>query len=320
MPERWKWGLTQGASLNSNNGFWLGYAFERLMYQNETIGSFYNDGIRRPTLQDVLSGTASEPPRYYGGKGPRVEKALAILFRLDRNGRSIERIEVSNLELYFDLHGLPLIWLGKVEPEESLNWIAPMYKTLSDEKRKREMICAIGAHKTPEIIAFLQPMLLESSAQLRAQAAFWIGNLDDERALNALKHFLPSEQSEQVLDDGMAGLNESESPAATQALSDWAERSDNLKLRKKAIFWLAQKAARNVQEKIKNIAFNDKDTEVEKAAVVALAEMEEGAGITQLIEIAKSHPNPEIRKTAIIFLGESGDPRARQILLDIIKN
>ncbi len=107
-------------------------------------------------------------------------------------------------------------------------------------------------------------------------------------------------------------------PSGTAQLINWAEKSPNQELRKQAIFWLGQKAIANIQDKIKDYAFNDKDTEIQKQAVVALAEMEGNSGVPQLIEIAKTHPNPEVRKHAIIFLGESGDPRARQAILEIL--
>jgi HEAT repeats len=316
LAERWKWGIQQGTN-TAKDDFWVGYSFVRLMPQNELIGSWYGDHKRRKSFQEVLGG----PPvgEMESKSSAKVERPIAVLFKYDRTGRRIECVTVSSFNLHVDLQGAPVVWLGEANPSESLKWLSGMYQSAPDEDSKQNVIDAIGIHHTREILPILQPLLSERSTRLRAQAAFWIGNLDDPQGLDILKRFLSTETSEEVLNQAMAGMNESGLPAATEALNEWAEKSDNRELRKQAIFWLAQKAARNVQQKIKDIAFNDKDTQIQKQAVAALAEMEDGAGIPQLIEIARTHPNPEVKKAAIIFLGEAEDPRARQALLDIIK-
>ena len=38
-----------------------------------------------------------------------------------------------------------------------------------------------------------------------------------------------------------------------------------------------------------------------------------------LIKVAKTHPSAEVRKKAIFWLGETGDPRALEVLIEIIK-
>ena len=43
------------------------------------------------------------------------------------------------------------------------------------------------------------------------------------------------------------------------------------------------------------------------------------AGGEPLIKIAKTHPDPRIRKKAVFWLGESGDPRALEALVAIVK-
>ena len=55
---------------------------------------------------------------------------------------------------------------------------------------------------------------------------------------------------------------------------------------------------------------NDPDTEVKKKAVFALSQMPKDEGVPKLIEVAKTNHNPEVRKQAMFWLGQSNDPRA----------
>ena len=70
---------------------------------------------------------------------------------------------------------------------------------------------------------------------------------------------------------------------------------------------------------LEDLAYEDDDTEVQKEAVYALEDLPDGQGIPYLIKIAKSHWKVVIRKRAIDCLGDSGDPRALQALIDILK-
>jgi hypothetical protein len=47
--------------------------------------------------------------------------------------------------------------------------------------------------------------------------------------------------------------------------------------------------------------------------------MHDGAGIPAIIEIARSHPDREVRLEAIQQLGQSDDPRAVRVLEGLIR-
>ena len=73
---------------------------------------------------------------------------------------------------------------------------------------------------------------------------------------------------------------------------------------------LAQKAGKKAQSAITGAIQNDPDTEVKKKAVFALSQMPNDEGIPKLIEVAETNKNAEVRKQAMFWLGQSGDPRA----------
>ena len=49
---------------------------------------------------------------------------------------------------------------------------------------------------------------------------------------------------------------------------------------------------------------------MKKRAVFALSQLPPDDGVPRLIEVARSHSNPAVRKQAMFWLGQSGDPRA----------
>jgi HEAT repeat protein len=52
--------------------------------------------------------------------------------------------------------------------------------------------------------------------------------------------------------------------------------------------------------------------------IFVYSQRDEPAALDQLLKIAKSDPRPELRKRALFWLGQSGDPRAIQAIQDII--
>ena len=55
---------------------------------------------------------------------------------------------------------------------------------------------------------------------------------------------------------------------------------------------------------------NDPETEVKKKAVFALSQLPKDEGVPKLMDVARNNRNPEVRKQAMFWLGQSHDPRA----------
>ena len=60
------------------------------------------------------------------------------------------------------------------------------------------------------------------------------------------------------------------------------------------------------------------DREIRKQAVFALSQRPQREGVPALIQIARTNRDPEIRKTALFWLGQSSDPRALALFEEIL--
>jgi HEAT repeat protein len=84
------------------------------------------------------------------------------------------------------------------------------------------------------------------------------------------------------------------------------------------LFWLAQKAGRQAVDEIAAAVDRDPEMEVKKAAVFALSRLPKDDGVPELIEVARNNKNPEVRRQAMFWLGQSKDPRAVKFFEDIL--
>ena len=90
--------------------------------------------------------------------------------------------------------------------------------------------------------------------------------------------------------------------------------------RKNAVFWLGQAAGdRAVADLGGLVSDQNEDREIQEQAVFALSQLRHGGGVPSLLEIARSHQDPKIRKTAMFWLGQSNDPRAIALFEEILK-
>jgi hypothetical protein len=90
--------------------------------------------------------------------------------------------------------------------------------------------------------------------------------------------------------------------------------------RRSAVFWLSQAAGEAVTRALDSIVLDPKgDREVRKQAVFALSQRSAHEGVPALIRIARSNRDPELRKSALFWLGQSEDPRALDLFEEILR-
>ena len=81
--------------------------------------------------------------------------------------------------------------------------------------------------------------------------------------------------------------------------------------RKSAVFWVGQAAEDAATNGLAELVdASDEDREVQESAVFALSQRPRDEGVPVLLRVARTHRDPEIRRKAIFWLGQSGDPRA----------
>jgi hypothetical protein len=99
-------------------------------------------------------------------------------------------------------------------------------------------------------------------------------------------------------------------------------RDDKLptKRRRSAVFWLSQAAEASAGNALDSVVNdNSTDREVRKEAVFALSQRDPSEGVPRLIHVVKTNPDPELRKAALFWLGQTDDPRALDLFEQLLQ-
>jgi len=89
--------------------------------------------------------------------------------------------------------------------------------------------------------------------------------------------------------------------------------------RRQAVFWLGQAAGDAATRGLVDLVHDgDVDRDVKEQAVFALSQQPRDAGVPALIRIARTHSEPGVRRKALFWLGQSGDPRALALFEELL--
>lgn len=87
--------------------------------------------------------------------------------------------------------------------------------------------------------------------------------------------------------------------------------------RSQAVFWLSSAAGDEATKGLTELA-DDPDREVREQAVFALSRRPRDEGVPALIRVARTHKDPNTRRTALFWLGRSEDPRAIALFEELL--
>jgi hypothetical protein len=89
--------------------------------------------------------------------------------------------------------------------------------------------------------------------------------------------------------------------------------------RNQSVFWLGQAAGDAATADLNGLVLdNSVDREVREQAVFALSQRPRDEGVPALISVARTNKDPEIRKKALFWLGQSHDPRAIDLFEELL--
>ena len=91
------------------------------------------------------------------------------------------------------------------------------------------------------------------------------------------------------------------------------------RVRNQAVFWLAEAAGDAATRDLTDMVNDDSlDRDVREHAVFALSQEPRDVGVPALIQIARTNRDPEVRKKAFFWLGQTNDPRALALFEEVL--
>jgi hypothetical protein len=254
-------------------------------------------------------------------EGPR---ELVVLFRVESHQTG--KIRTFTPECNLDAGGLPFIWLTGVTPPESIHLLLAMAKDTAagthEQMRKSDgATAAIAMHADPSADQALDELVAQSQPeQVRRQAIFWLGNSRGQRGFEIVSRVVREDPSDKIREHAVFALTQNKDARALEVVASVAHNDKSPHVRGQALFWLAQRAGQKIAESAINDAIaNDPETEVKKKAVFALTQIPGGDGVPLLIQVVRNNRNPEVRKQAMFWLGQSKDDRALAFIEELLK-
>ena len=292
-----------------------------------------------PLLVKILTG--SEAPSVRSDAAERlgwhsVPESLAALERAARTDRASEvRREAAEA-------------IGDLDMPEATPTLISLARTLDDRETRQEAIEALGqraeASAREALIAIART---DRDVDVQREAVETLGELKDPQAVTALIDMARTHPKPEVRREAIETIREA-MPAdeAAAFLAKVAREDGTADVQREAVETLGElEGGRGIDEVVKialahpvvdvqreaietlaehaphatavdvlvRIVSGDHDEGVRREALEGLAELSEGAGIPALIDVARSHPNRDVRAEALKRLVESEDPRARAV-------
>lgn len=345
LSKRWAWAMDQKGVQDNALGFWVGYNIQKLMGIHSFTGRYSWPRERDETsLNEILFGIKIKDytPEYSvesslretaqaalddldGKKKPekKVLKDVAMLFHYapyGSHGMRIQSVKISNMCLAVDLNGLPVIWLGRSESEESIRHLIQLFPEGHTHEVKKRLITSIGIHPPSDrAVSFLEKILKENeSNDLRKHAAFWLGSQGTDKALSILTRAAEKDPSTEVRKQCVFAMTLFETEESFDALLRAANKNDRVEVRKQAVFWLGQSQKERALKELIAFARSDPSRRVQEQAVFAISQMKSEEAVDTLIDLAAQAPTGEIRKKAVFWLGQEASKKAVKALENVV--
>jgi hypothetical protein len=335
IERRWDWAVKEAVARGTND-YWIVYGIKRLMDEDSYLSSgssifgtmstqhdLYDQLQRFDSTDDDIKHAAKHGLRRYNEHGRSIEKKLKDVAIIARRSNGIfTSIDVSNLELDFRFRNLLVYWLGVAEKEESLMLLVNLSSSFADPKQRKHWVRAIGLHQSPSVRAALTKVLeSDEHPEVQAEAAEWLGEQNTNDILPVLEKTVIKATTDRLIEAGVNGISKVETDESTELLVKLAKNGKNSKVRKKAAFWLGQRATAKSDAALNDILENDIDVDVQRQALYAIAQNRDLNAVDRLIKVAQTHSKSSIRKQAIYLLSDKaeGDDRALDALIAFTK-
>ncbi|MFN2604492.1 MAG: HEAT repeat domain-containing protein, partial [Gemmatimonadaceae bacterium] len=193
-------------------------------------------------------------------------------------------------------------------------------KSNAEQSIKEKALFALSQQDEPRAQQILRDFAVRDSenGDLREKAIFWLGQRSGTENTEFLRGLYTRLADEDLKEKVLFSLSQQSGAGNEQWLMNVAANSkEGMDLRKKALFWAGQSGVPMSELVGFYNRMNEKDMKEQMIFVFSQRENDKAA-MDKLFDIAKNEKDPELRKKAIFWLGQSRDPRVQQFLLDLI--
>ena len=213
-----------------------------------------------------------------------------------------------------------VFWLSQVPGDRSVDLLETILKGKSDESIKEKALFALSQHNSGRGEQILRDFASRDSetSDLREKAIFWLGQTHSQANAEFLRGLYGKLKDDDLKEKILFSLSQQRGIGNERWIMDIAlNPKEDIELRKKALFWAGQGGV-SMQELI-GMYDRMSDPEMKDQLIFVYSQRQKDpAAIDKLFSIARTEKDPDLRKKAIFWLGQSHDPRVQQFLIDLI--
>jgi len=313
------------AAAGTTGVVWVGYAVPAVRadggmccYEEDDESNRVCGVCRLGRRGAYMSTVAADPDENAELEG---RKEVRVLVRFEDG--ELTRIQTFSAACVIDAGDARIAWLTDVDGDASVQWLAGIVDGWTRAAQRPQdtidgALSSLAMHAGSAAFGRLQEWATgRHPRKLREQAIFWLGAARGEEAWPILVSLVNDSPDKGIRDRAVFAAYVAKQSGTVDLLIDAARHDDSTQVRRSALMWLAQLAGDRAVAAIQD-ALDDPDTAVKRHAVFALSQLPADRGVPLLIGIARENPNPEVRKQALFWLGQTGDDRALAFIEELL--
>lgn len=214
-----------------------------------------------------------------------------------------------------------VFWLSQVNSERAVTALDSILRGSRDAELQEKALFALSQQHNPRAAAILRAYAERDDApdELRARAIFWMGQTGDGANSEYLRSLYGRVKSEELRERILFGIAQSNDPGSAQWLFGIAKnKREPIEMRKKALFWAGQGSV--PASDLVSLYDQVDEREIREQLVFVYSQRDDRETTDKMLSIARRDPDPEIRKRALFWISQSKDPRATQLIQDILED
>jgi HEAT repeat protein len=267
----------------------------------------------RPVLRRVLA-------RRDTGSVCLRRKAVFLVAQQKEPGTEDLLLESVRTDPDSDVREQAVFWLSQVGTDRAVGALDSILRFSKDPEIQDKAVFALSQQDNPRAQQALRSYAEREGIPetTREKAIFWLGQKQTAENATYLRSLYGKLKSQDLKKKVLFSLSQIGGEENGRWLLGVArDTSQSVEMRKQALFWAGQGGV-SIDELTKLYA-NVNDKEMREQLIFVYSQRDEPAALEKLIDIAKGDPNPDLKKRALFWLGQSEDSRAVEALQDIIE-
>lgn len=249
-------------------------------------------------------------------------RSKAVFLVSQKGGTDAEDLllNVARTDPSSEVRGQAVFWLSQTGTERALDAITQILRTSNDTEVQEKAVFALSQHRSPRAAQQLREYAERDGApqEVREKAIFWIGQRASAENATYLRGLFGRLRDEELKKKVLFSLSQMRGQGNERWLLSVAlDPNQTEEVRKQGLFWASQSGV--ALPEIVGLYDRMRDPELREHLIFVLSQrMREPAAMDKIIEIARRDPDRRMREKALFWLGQSRDPRAAQVLREVI--